>query len=67
MSHRIPNICVWQTTCKCLYVSERADTDMYRLLAPIWAICRYIGFTDKEIAYRYRLLVSADKPLHIGF
>ena len=34
--------------------SERADTDMYRLSAPIWAICRYIGFADKHNTYRYR-------------
>ena len=48
-------------------ISERADTDMYRLSAPIWAFCRYIGFADKANAYRYRLSVSADKLLHIGF
>ena len=43
-----------------------ADTDMYRLSAPIWAICRYIGFADKQNAYRYRLSVSADKDPYIG-
>ena len=48
-------------------ISERADTDMYRLSADISVIGRYIGLADKVNAYRYRLSVSADKPLHIGF
>ena len=48
-------------------ISERADTDMYRLSADISVIGRYIGLADKANAYRYRLSVSADKPLHIGF
>ena len=26
---------------------------MYRLSAPIWTFCRYIGFADKAIAYRF--------------
>ena len=51
----------------CIQNSERADTDMYRLSADISVIGRYIGFADKANAYRYRLSVSADKPLHIGF
>ena len=46
--------------------SVRADTDMYRLSAPIWTFYRYIGFADKAIAYRYRLSVSADMVPHIG-
>ena len=50
-----------------ILVSERADTDMYRLSADISVIGRYIGLADKANAYRYRLSVSADKPLHIGF
>ena len=48
-------------------ISERADTDMYRLSADISVIGQYIGLADKANAYRYRLSVSADKPLHIGF
>ena len=47
--------------------SVRANTDMYRLSADISVIGRYIGLADKANAYRYRLSVSADKPLHIGF
>ena len=47
-------------------ISVRADTDTYRLSAPIWAFCRYIGFADKQNAYRYRLSVSADMIPHIG-
>ena len=47
-------------------LSERADTDMYRLSADISVIGRYIGLADKANAYRYRLSVSADKDLHIG-
>ena len=39
------------------YVSVSAD---------ISVIGRYIGFADKENAYRYRLSVSADKEAHIG-
>ena len=46
--------------------SVRADNRSYRLSAPIWAICRYIGFADKQNAYRYRLSVSADKDPYIG-
>ena len=44
---------VVQDTC---ITSVRADTDTYRLSAPIRAFCRYIGFADKAIAYRYRLI-----------
>ena len=47
-------------------LSVRADNRSYRLSAPIWAICRYIGFADKQNAYRYRLSVSADKDPYIG-
>ena len=37
--------------------------DTYRLSAPIWAFCRYIGFADKQKAYR----LLADKKIeHIG-
>ena len=67
-------ICTWYTYLipgynikifnSCL--SVRADTDMYRLSAPIWTFYRYIGFADKAIAYRYRLSVSADMVPHIG-
>ena len=39
---------------------------MYRLSAPIWTFYRYIGFADKQNAYRYRLSVSADKDPYIG-
>ena len=46
--------------------SVRADNRSYRLSAPIWAICRYIGFADKQNAYRHRLSVSADKDPYIG-
>ena len=47
-------------------ISVRADNRSYRLSAPIWAICRYIGFADKQNAYRHRLSVSADKDPYIG-
>ena len=56
----------WDIFCFVLH-SERADTDMYRLSADISVIGRYIGLADKANAYRYRLSVSADKLLHIGF
>ena len=39
---------------------------MYRLSADILVIGRYIGLADKANAYRYRLLVSADKNPYIG-
>ena len=46
--------------------SVRDDNRSNRLSAPIWAICRYIGFADKQNAYRHRLSVSADKDPYIG-
>ena len=49
------------------YNSIRADNQYVSVSADISVIGRYIGLADKANAYRYRLSVSADKPLHIGF
>ena len=43
--------------------SVRADTDTYRLSAPIWTFCQYIGFADKQNANQFALLQSCDTNL----
>ena len=47
--------------------SVQADNQYVSVSADILVIGWYIGFADKQNAYRYWLSVSADKEGHIGW